>query len=171
MMNRVANRSGAMTMVSAAVVVALLIGFGVCGARQIGATHRTMNFLEVNRRLEATGDNAIEEACARFEDAPPVHKDLSPVKLVVVHPVSTRADDPQMDVGPVAIETTALEPQDDGTALGVLTAHVRVTLGTGRHPRSRGLEVRRYVKVSRDAAGTGAFVQIGLTDLYREVTP
>ena len=168
MSERSRSRRGGLTILAAAVLVSLLIGLGACAANQVGATHRTLHWVELNRRLESTADNAIEEACARFQSQPPPEDDLGPVAVPVVAP-GVAASDPELEVSPVLLTTCALEPQDDGTALGILTAKVRVSMPGGRHPRGRQVEVRRYVRVSPDTTGKGAIVQVGVTDLRREV--
>lgn len=168
-MARSRARRGTITLVLAAILVLVLIGLGVCAAGQVGATHRTIHWLELNRMLECAADNAIEEAFARFRAAPPTGQGLGPASLPVA-PDAVAADDAQIEIGPVLIETTRLEPQEDGTALGLLVARVRAAASGGRHPRARQVEVRRYVKVSPDATGQGAIVQVGQIDLYRRVT-
>lgn len=167
-MNNSKNRQGAMTVVAAAVLVSLLIGVGVMVANQVGATHRTLHWLEQNRRLEATADNAIEEALARFCAKPPPEDDLGPVAVPVMAQAVASAN-PDLELGPVALTTSALEAQPDDTALGILTAKVRVSMPGGRHLRGRTVEVRRYVMVSPDSTKQGAIVQVGVTDLRREV--
>lgn len=167
-MRHAKTRRGAMTVVAAAVLVSLLIGLGAMVSNQVGSTHRTLHWLELNRRLEATADNAIEEALARFSAEPPPEDDLGPVAVPVMAQAVAKAN-PDLEMGPVSLKTCELKVQEDGTALGILTAKVRVSMPGGRHPRGRTVEVRRYVVLRPDATKKAAIVQVGVTDLRREV--
>ena len=162
------SRRGATTLLAAATLVAMLIGFGVFGANQVGAAHRTMHWLEVNRVLEAAADNAIEEACARFCAAPPIEHDLGPVSQAIQAQGAVCANH-DLEVGPVLVQTSALEMSDEGKADGIATIRVRVQMQGGRHPRSRVVEVRRAVTVRPDKSGQSYSVELGDVDLYREV--
>ena len=166
--SRARARSGASALIAAALLVGLLLGLGIWGADQLDSTRRTMQWLETNRLLEMTAQNAIEEACARFCKRPPVREDLRAISMVIV-PTSVMADDDRVEVAPVKLTTSALEPQPDGTILGVAQLRVRVATKLGRHPQSRFVEVRRYLRATPDESGKSAIVQIGLVDLYRDV--